>query len=75
MDTNSQTLFSVRQAEHHLRLRESQRLRDAELAAGIQPARLHVFSLRAWMSTTLVTAGDRIQEKLTLKPAQADPIR
>jgi hypothetical protein len=38
MDTNSETLFAVRRAEHHIRLRDSQRLHDAEQAFKDQKA-------------------------------------
>ena len=75
MDTNSQTLFAVRQAEHHIRLRESQRRRDAEQAAGVQPTRLFAFPVRAWMSAALIAAGERIQQKIAMEPMQADAIR
>ena len=74
MDTNSQTLFTVRQAEHHIRLRESQRIRDAEQAVGSQPtARAPL--IRAWMSSAFIAAGERLQQKITMKSTQADLIR
>ena len=75
MDTNSQTLFFVRQAEHHIRLRESQRIRDAEQAAASQPARPRTLPIRAWMSAALIAAGERMQQKITMEPMQADVIR
>jgi len=75
MDTNSQTLFTVRQAEHHIRLRESQRIRDAEQAVGTQPTRLRALSIRAWMSAAFMTAGERLQQKVTMESTQPDLIR
>ena len=75
MDTNSQTLFTVRQAEHHIRLRESQRIRDAEQAVGSQPTRMRALSIRAWMSSAFIAAGERLQQKITTKSTQADLIR
>jgi hypothetical protein len=75
MDTNSQTLFYVRQAEHHIRLRESQRIHDAEQAVGSRPTRLRVLPIRARMSAALIAAGERMQQKITREPMQADVIR
>jgi hypothetical protein len=75
MDTNSQTLFTVRQAEHQIRLRQSERIRDAEQAASIQPTQRHVHPVRARMSAVLTAAAERMWLKPTMKPAQADPIR
>jgi hypothetical protein len=75
MDTYSQTLFTVRQAEHHIRLRESQRIRDAEQAVGSYPTRLPALSIRAWMSPAFIAAGERLQQKIMMESTQADPIR
>jgi hypothetical protein len=75
MDANSETLFAVRQAEHHIRLRESQRRRDAEQAMGSQPSSSSARSIRAWMSRALFAASGRLQQKLPVEPMQADAIR
>ena len=75
MDTNSQTLFTVRQAEHQIRLRQSERIRDAEQAASIQQSRPLSLPGRAWISRALITAGQRLQEKISIEPARAESMR
>ena len=75
MDTNSYTLFLVRQAEHEIHLRQSERRRDAEQAAAIRLARVLDFPFRAWMNAALIAAGERLQEKITAEPVQAGVIR
>lgn len=75
MDTNSQTLFAVRQAEHQIRLRQSERIREAEQAAGLQPGRLLDYPFRAWISSALIAAGERLQDKIAAEPKHAASIR
>jgi hypothetical protein len=75
MDTNSETLFAARRAEHHIRLRESERRRDAEQAAGIQPTHLSALPPRGWMSAALLAAGERLHRKITTESLQAEAVR
>ena len=75
MDPKSYPFLLAHQAEHQIRLRQSERRRDAEQAAGPQTIRLIAFPARAWMSATLIAAGERLQQKITMEPMQADAIR
>ncbi len=75
MDTNSHTLCRVRQAEYQIRLRETQRRREAEQALGLRPTRRCTLPIRAWMSVALIAAGERMQRKFTTEPTHAESIR
>lgn len=75
MDSGSHSFLQAHRAEHDLRLRKGELLRDAEHATGVQPARLLDFPVRAWLSAALITTGERLQEKIALPPTNTETIR
>ena len=59
MDSNYFAHYLAHQAEHPIRLHQSQQLCDATQAADPQPKRRIALPVRTWMSAALIAAGER----------------
>lgn len=75
MEPNHLIEFIRYRAEYPIRLEKSQQHREKREFAADQPKRQITLPVRAWMSATLIHAGERLQQKVTMEPTHAEQTR